>query len=852
MDRYNFKNTEPKWQKHWEDKKIFKATIDKNKKKFYCLEMFPYPSGNIHMGHVRNYTIGDVLSRYKKLQGFNVLHPMGWDSFGMPAENAARLNNLDPKDWTEKNIKTMKSQLKKLGLSIDWEREISTCSPDYYKHQQIFFLELYDKGLVYRKESYVNWDPVDQTVLANEQVIDGKGWRSGALVERKKLNQWFFNITKFSQELLDGLNKLDQWPNKVKTMQKNWIGRSFGCEIDFQIEGDLPVNEIKCYTTRPDTLYGFSFLAISADHPISKFYEKNNDFLSFKKLCSKTGTTEESIAQAEKIGFKTNLMAINPLNNKKVPVYFANFVLMDYGFGAVFGCPAHDQRDLDFAKKYELEVIPVVKPENETDQYQIENEAYTDAGIIYNSELLNGLKAPNESIPQAIKILEDKKIGKKKINFRLKDWGISRQRYWGCPIPIAYNKDNKAIKIPLENLPIKLPEKINLNTTGNPLEHQNDWKKIIINGEECSIETDTLDTFVDSSWYFLRFCSPQNKDYAFNLDEINYWMPVDQYIGGVEHAILHLLYSRFFTLALADKNEQFNIVEPFLGLFTQGMVCHKTYKDEDGKWLNPKEVDLTDENNYFAIKNPKMKVSVGPSESMSKSKKNTVDPEEMIKNYGADAVRFFILSDSPPEKDVQWSEQGMLASYKFIQKFWLLHQNIKEKIFAKKNTLNSKKNSTEEELEEFTNELIDKVTKNLESFQYNVLIANYHEIYNRLSKIKVNEISSKILLDNYLKILTILSPVAPHFSSECIDELKMKIEPDWPTVDKNVIQKKVSNIVIQINGKKRGIIACDVNTDESKILEIIKSQKQYEIYIKDKTIKKTIYVKDRLINLIIE
>ena len=852
MDRYNFKNTEPKWQKHWEDKKIFKATIDKNKKKFYCLEMFPYPSGNIHMGHVRNYTIGDVLSRYKKLQGFNVLHPMGWDSFGMPAENAARLNNLDPKDWTEKNIKTMKSQLKKLGLSIDWEREISTCSPDYYKHQQIFFLELYDKGLVYRKESYVNWDPVDETVLANEQVIDGKGWRSGALVERKKLNQWFFNITKFSQELLDGLNKLDQWPNKVKTMQKNWIGRSFGCEIDFQIEGDLPVNEIKCYTTRPDTLYGFSFLAISADHPISKFYEKNNDFLSFKKLCSKTGTTEESIAQAEKIGFKTDLMAINPLNNKKVPVYFANFVLMDYGFGAVFGCPAHDQRDLDFAKKYELEVIPVVKPENETDQYQIENEAYTDAGIIYNSELLNGLKAPNESIPQAIKILEDKKIGKKKINFRLKDWGISRQRYWGCPIPIAYNKDNKAIKIPLENLPIKLPEKINLNTTGNPLEHQNDWKKIIINGEECSIETDTLDTFVDSSWYFLRFCSPQNKDYAFNLDEINYWMPVDQYIGGVEHAILHLLYSRFFTLALADKNEQFNIVEPFLGLFTQGMVCHKTYKDEDGKWLNPKEVDLTDENNYFAIKNPKMKVSVGPSESMSKSKKNTVDPEEMIKNYGADAVRFFILSDSPPEKDVQWSEQGMLAAYKFIQKFWLLHQNIKEKIFAKKITLNSKKNSIEEELEKFTNELIDKVTKNLESFQYNVLIANYHEIYNRLSKIKVNEISSKILLDNYLKILTILSPVAPHFSSECIDELKMKIDPNWPTVDKNVIQKKVSNVVIQINGKKRGIITCDINTDESKILEIIKSQKQYEVYIKDKTIKKTIYVKDRLINLIIE
>ena len=414
MDRYNFKDTESKWQKHWEKNNVFRASLNKNKKKFYCLEMFPYPSGNIHMGHVRNYTIGDVLSRYKKLQGFNVLHPMGWDSFGMPAENAAKLNNLDPKVWTEKNIEAMKFQLKKLGLSIDWEREISTCSPDYYKHQQTFFLELYDKGLVYRKESYVNWDPIDETVLANEQVIDGKGWRSGAVVERKKLNQWFFNITKFSQQLLDGLDNLDQWPNKVKTMQKNWIGRSFGCEINFQIEGDLPVKEIKCYTTRPDTLYGFSFLAVSADHPISKFYERNNDFLTFKKLCSKTGTTEESIAQAEKIGFKTNLMAINPLNNKKVPVYFANFVLMDYGFGAVFGCPAHDQRDLDFAIKYNLDVNPVVKPENEDDQFQIKDEAYTDSGVIFNSDFLNGLKAPEQSIIQAIKILEEKKIGKKK------------------------------------------------------------------------------------------------------------------------------------------------------------------------------------------------------------------------------------------------------------------------------------------------------------------------------------------------------------------------------------------------------------------------------------------------------
>ena len=852
MERYNFKVIEKKWQKHWDDKKVFRAKIDKNKKKFYCLEMFPYPSGNIHMGHVRNYTIGDVLSRYKKLQDFNVLHPMGWDSFGMPAENAAKLHNLDPKDWTEKNINAMKFQLKKLGLSIDWEREISTCSPDYYKHQQIFFLELYDKGLVYRKESYVNWDPVDKTVLANEQVIDGKGWRSGAIVERKKLNQWFFNITKFSQELLDGLNNLNQWPAKVKTMQKNWIGRSFGCEISFEIEGDLPVKEIKCYTTRPDTLFGFSFLAISADHPISKFYEKNNEFIEFKKNCSKTGTTEESIAQAEKIGFKTSLTAINPLNKKKVPVYFANFVLMDYGFGAVFGCPAHDQRDLDFANKYNLEVLPVVKPANESDDFQINNEAYTGPGIIFNSEFLNKLKAPEESISETIKILEDKKIGKKKINFRLKDWGISRQRYWGCPIPIAYNKNNETIKIPIENLPIKLPEKINLNTTGNPLEHQLDWKKISINGEDCTIETDTLDTFVDSSWYFLRFCSPNNKDYGFNDDEINYWMPVDQYIGGVEHAILHLLYSRFFTLALGDKNKKFNLTEPFSGLFTQGMVCHETYKDENGVWLNPKEVEISNKNNYFIKGSPQKKVLVGASESMSKSKKNTVDPEEMITNYGADAVRLFILSDSPPERDVQWSDQGMLAAYKFIQKFWLIHQNIKSEILSSTKKERGEKSLTEDTFQTFTNEMINKVTKNLDNFQYNVIIANFHESYNFLSKLQISEINNPVLIENYVKILTILSPVIPHFTSECIADIQVYDVSTWPSVNKNVLKKKTFNIVVQLNGKKRGLLICDKSINEKQLINMIQSDSEYKKYILDKKIIKTIYVKDRLINLILK
>jgi leucyl-tRNA synthetase len=499
MNRYNFKAIESKWQNFWEKNKTFKVKTDLKKKKFYCLEMFPYPSGKIHMGHVRNYTIGDVLARYKALKGYNVLHPMGWDSFGMPAENAARQNNLDPKTWTESNIKNMKAQLKKLGLSIDWDREISTCIPEYYRHQQEFFLELYDKGLVYRKEQYVNWDPVDETVLANEQVIDGKGWRSGAVVERKKLNQWFFNISKFSQELLDGLDNLDLWPKKVKTMQKNWIGKSFGCEIDFDVEGELPVKNIKCFTTRPDTLFGFSFLALSVDHEISKFYQKNKDFIKFKQDCSKTGTTEEAIAVGEKIGFKTELKAINPLNpNQKVPVYFANFVLMDYGFGAVFGCPAHDQRDFDFAKKYNLEIKTVVRPNNQNDNFKVENEAYPGPGVLINSDFLNGLSAPEKSVLETIKILEDKKLGKKQINFRLKDWGVSRQRYWGCPIPIAYDENDNAYPIPKSKLPVKLPENIDINFKGNPLNNQNDWREIIIDGKKLLRETDTLDTFVCS------------------------------------------------------------------------------------------------------------------------------------------------------------------------------------------------------------------------------------------------------------------------------------------------------------------------------------------------------------------
>jgi len=845
MERYNFNLIEKKWQKYWHENNVFKSKIDQNKKKFYCLEMFPYPSGKIHMGHVRNYTIGDVLSRYKTLEGFNVLHPMGWDSFGMPAENAAKENNLSPKDWTEDNINTMKSQLKILGLSVDWDREISTCSPDYYKHQQKLFLDLYDKGLVYRKESYVNWDPIDQTVLANEQVIDGKGWRSGALVERKKLNQWFFKISFFSEELLSDLSTLEEWPEKVKIMQKNWIGKSFGCEIDFKIEGSKDVKSIKCYTTRPDTLFGFSFLALSVDHPISRFYENNEDFKRFSKECSKTGTTEESIASASKIGFKTNLLAVNPLNPKnKVPVYFANFVLMDYGFGAVFGCPAHDQRDFEFAKKYNLEIKTVVKPLNQDNDFAVQNEAYSGPGILINSEYLNDLKVPDESINQTIKLLEEKKLGKKKTNYRLKDWGISRQRYWGCPIPIAYDKNNNIVKIPENQLPVKLPDNVNLNTNGNPLDAHNNWKNIEINGKKCVRETDTLDTFVDSSWYFLRFCSANNKEVPFNETDIDYWMPVDQYVGGVEHAILHLLYSRFFTRALKLKNDKFKINEPFKGLFTQGMVCYETYKNDDDNWLSPEEVTSDNGKDFYEKSNPHKIVKVGPSESMSKSKKNTIDPQNIIKKYGADAVRFFILADSPPDRDVKWTDEGIISSYKFVQKFWTLSEEILE--------LNKKSNEIfNEELESFTNQVIYKINQSLSKFRYNVIIATFHEIYSYYKKIADKNTNFKNLKTNFEKVLILTMPVMPHLANECLERFSYSKNLYWPKLEKKYLKNEKSNIVIQINGKKRSIIAVENDIEEKILTEEINNKKLITKYLENKKIIKIIYVKNRIINYII-
>ena len=629
MDRYNSREVEPKWQKEWSEASLFKTDIDLSRPKYYVLEMFPYPSGRIHMGHVRNYTMGDVVARYKTARGFNVLHPMGWDAFGMPAENAAMENKIHPGDWTYQNIKDMREQLKPLGLSIDWSREFATCDPEYYGHQQAMFLDMLEAGLVYRKNATVNWDPVDLTVLANEQVEDGLGWRSGAAVERKELTQWFFNISKYSDELLSALDNMPDWPEKVRVMQKNWIGKSKGLEIDFDIKnGPSQFKQIKVYTTRPDTLFGMSFAAISADHPLAlALAEEDDELSSFIQLCRKTATTEEALEKAEKIGYETKITVISPLEGSKTyPLYVANFVLMGYGTGAIFGCPAHDQRDLDFARKYNLEVIPVVCPQDvQKETFNIENEAYTGPGEIINSDFLNGLSI-DEAKSRISKVLREKGVGFEKTNFRLRDWGISRQRYWGCPIPVIHCPECGMIPEKKENLPIELPHDVNFDQPGNPLNRHDEWLNIpcIKCGEMAKRETDTMDTFVDSSWYFARFTSPKSKSPT-EKASIDYWMNVDQYIGGVEHAILHLLYSRFFSRAMYETGHITpKAIEPFDALFTQGMVCHETYRDQDGKWLPPNEVIEKEkskiERQMVNIETGQL-VEVGPSIKMSKSKK---------------------------------------------------------------------------------------------------------------------------------------------------------------------------------------------------------------------------------------
>ena len=838
MERVNFQAVENKWQKKFSNFKLSKP----GGKKFYCLEMFPYPSGKIHMGHVRNYTIGDVIARYKYLNGFNVLHPMGWDAFGLPAENASKQNNLHPKEWTYKNINIMKNQLKLLGLSIDWDLEIATCDKDYYKHQQEIFIDFYNHGLVSRKETYVNWDPIENTVLANEQVINGRGWRSNAVVERKKLSQWFFNITKFSNELLDDLNKLKGWPDKVKLMQKNWIGKSFGCEINFEIIEKK--EKIKVFTTRPDTIFGASFLALSVDHPLSKNFIDKKDFQKFKDECDKTGTTEEALANAEKIGYETGLNVFHPFSNKKIPVYFANFVLMDYGTGAIFGCPGHDQRDFDFAIKYNLNITRVVMGEKINGESDALLEAYVGDGVMVNSEFLNGLSV-TKAKEKIISVIESKGLGNKKTLFRLKDWGVSRQRYWGCPIPMIYLEDGTVVPVNKSELPVELPDDIDLKSKGNPLDSHPTWKitKDKKTGKKAIRETDTLDTFVDSSWYFLRFCSPNHKSSPFDEKKINYWMPVDQYIGGIEHAILHLLYSRFFTKGIDKFNKDISLNEPFQNLFTQGMVCHETYKDEKGNWLYPDEVSKVG-SNTFVKKNDKSKVIVGPSESMSKSKKNTIDPETMIKQYGADAVRWFILSDSPPEKDVQWSDTGVSSANKFLQKLWNLNHQISARKDKKTNQDLDKK------FELGINSLIVKIDDTIENFRFNVSIAHFYEMYSFFKDNLNTEISNKTLKNNMIKMMKLMIPFTPHLAHECLEFTNCSDVSNWPKIDKKNILDDIS-LAVQVNGKTRDVINIKKDMDEKSITKIINQSSKAKKHLDRKKIIKTIFVKNKIINYIV-
>ncbi len=851
IEKFNHLVIDKKWHKIWDQKKTFKATKDKNKKKYYCLEMFPYPSGKIHMGHVRNYTLGDVIANYKRLKGFNVLHPMGWDSFGMPAENAAIQNNLHPSSWTNQNIRTMKNQLKSLGFSIDWEREISTCDEKYYKHQQRYFIDLFNKGLVYKKKSLVNWDPIDNTVLANEQVIDGKGWRSGADVVQKELSQWFFKITNFSEDLDASLSELKSWPEKVKLMQKNWIGKSTGCEIIFKIKNSKSENQLKVFTTRPDTIFGATFIAIAVDHPLCKEIVKDEAFQKFKDDCYKTGNTEESLAKTEKIGYKTNFEAEHPfIKDKKIPVYVANFVLMEYGTGAIFGCPGHDQRDLDFANKYNLAVIPVILPKDKTQkEFKVTDEAFVGDGQIINSDFLNGSKIEEGKI-EVIRRLEKMEQGRGQTIFRLRDWGISRQRYWGCPIPILYREDGKILTVPDSELPIKLPEDIDLNKPGNPLENHPTWKftKCPETGMKAIRETDTLDTFVDSSWYFLRFCSHDNKNAGYDLDDVKYWMPVDQYIGGVEHAILHLLYSRFFSRAISLGSD-YEIKEPFQGLFTQGMVCHKTYKNKKGDWIFPEDIVL--ENGKVLDKNSGEEVFEGPSESMSKSKKNVIDPETVIKLYGADSVRWFMLSDSPPERDIQWSDEGISGSYKFVQKIWSISETI--------NNLDPKKKMSDETkniLDKSINKLIKDVTLAIESFHFNVAVAKFYEFINILSKILHDKNEDKIYLQKlFAKFLTLICPFIPHIASECLEKINtgsIAHDQKWPEHDEKLIKESKINIVIQINGKKRAMIEVKTNEKEEKIIKECLQITNVKKFIDDKVILKKIYIKNKLVNFVVK
>ena len=843
--RYNAKVTEPKWQSAWDLSQSFKATPDE-RKKYYVLEMFPYPSGRIHMGHVRNYTMGDVVARYKSAIGFNVLHPMGWDAFGMPAENAAMEKNVHPGDWTYQNIADMRAQLKPMGLSIDWSREFATCDPEYYGQQQSMFIDMMSEGLVYRKNAVVNWDPVDMTVLANEQVENGKGWRSGALVERKELTQWFFKISEYSDELLSALDGLENWPEKVRTMQKNWIGKSQGLQFNFKTSGaPKGFEKLEVYTTRPDTLFGASFAAISCDHPLAKELEKNDaDIANFNLECRQIGTTQEALETAEKKGYNTGISVTHPFNDAwEMPVYIANFILMGYGTGAIFGCPAHDQRDLDFARKYDLIVTPVVCPTDQNpDTFSIKEEAYTGVGNLINSRFLDGLTI-EEGKSEVIRRISEKGMGKATTNYRLRDWGVSRQRYWGCPIPVIHCEQCGLVAEKKENLPITLPKDVIFDKPGNPLDRHQEWRncKCPSCGSAALRETDTMDTFVDSSWYYARFTAPEANTPT-SEKEANYWMNVDQYIGGVEHAILHLLYSRFFARAMnATGHLPIKAIEPFNALFTQGMVCHATYQDPDGKWLNPDDIRQSENGEYITFDG--QKVTVGQSIKMSKSKKNVVDPDDIIDQYGADTARWFVMSDSPPERDVEWTASGVEAAWKHLQRVWRLTVEITED--------QTTDTSKDVELDKARNIAIDAVTNGVEGFAFNKSIAALYQFTNTIAK---SHASKAAKVNAMLTMAQLMQPMTPHLAEEIWSTLGgegLVTDAMWPTLDLSMLINDTIILPIQVNGKRRDEIEVNIDSAKDEIEKIVLERPSILRILDGSTPKKIIVVPGKIVNVVI-
>lgn len=848
MPAYNPSETEPKWQSRWDEADLFTADNDSLKPKFYALEMFPYPSGRIHMGHVRNYAMGDVIARYKRAQGFEVLHPMGWDAFGMPAENAAIETGGHPKDWTYNNIEQMREPMKRLGFALDWSREFATCDVSYYTEQQRIFLKFWEKGLVYSKTAKVNWDPVDMTVLANEQVIDGKGWRSGATVEQRDMEQWFFKITEYSEELIDGLKTLDRWPEKVRIMQENWIGRSEGLQMRFEAATENDA-DIEIFTTRPDTLFGASFIALSPDHPLTKqLAETRPELDEFRAECAKIGTSEEAIAQAPKLGVDTGLRVKHPFTREPLPVWVANFVLMGYGTGAIFACPAGDQRDLDFARKYDLPVLPVVLPDGENaETFEIKDEAFTGDGTIINSDFLNGLRK-DEAIKAAIAKIEEMDFGQGTIQYRLRDWGVSRQRYWGCPIPVIHCPTCGAVPVPEDQLPVELPYDIEFDSPGNPLDRHASWKHCSCPkcGGEAERETDTLDTFADSSWYFARFAGPDGSPLDDNAAAS--WLPVDQYIGGVEHAVLHLLYSRFFTRGLRDCGLlDLPSGEPFAGLFTQGMVTHAVFTDEAGDYVLPADV-IEDGNQLVHIESRQL-VTKGDVIKMSKSKKNVVDPNDIIETYGADVARWFVLSDSPPERDVEWSEDGVRGAWNFQKKVWRIVEQTDE---SDHSPMAADPNASGQalELRRAAHKALEKITAGIEAFRFNTSVAQIYELTNALSKYQGQD---AVRMEALGILIRSIAPFMPHLAEECWNRLggdTLCASAPWPQVDPAMLVEDEVTLPVQVNGKRRGEISVPKELPKDEVEAIALAEPNVARTLDGLTVRKIIVVPGRIVNIV--